>query len=146
MSDFDVIVNASNSVGKILKNYKIPLKKNVIFLEIGKNLFSGNVLKKYLEHNLNIFRLDVSNSFNELIEQKINTKGQWRKTKFERVRRNKFYLISPGLLGKTGDIVADNPSKPKFIYGNITRKGNLKDLTNSEKEKFLIMIKRIYLY
>ena len=64
------------------------------------------------------------------------------KTKFERVRRNKFYLISPGLLGKTGDIVADNPSKPKFIYGKITRKENLKDLTNSEKEKFLIMIKK----
>ena len=137
LSAFDVIINASNSIKKILKNKKIPLKNNVIFVEIGKNLFSEDFLRHCLDNNVSIFRLDVSYSFNELIEQKINTKGQWSKTKFTRTKKNDLNLISPGLLGQNGDIIVDDPSNPKIIYGMINKKGNLKNLSNKDKKKII---------
>jgi len=137
ISQFDVIINVSNGEKKILKSKKTILKGNVIFLEIGKNLFSEEILNYYLDNNVSIFRLDVSFSFNELIEQKINTKDQWKKIKFTRIKKNGIDLVSRGLLGRMGDVVVDNPLKPKIIYGMIDNKRNLKNLSNKVKKKII---------
>ncbi len=138
LTSFDVIINASNSSNKILKQDEIKLKKNVIFLEVGKNLFSKKVLKIFLNKtNIRIFRLDVSNAFNELIEQKINNRNQWKKKKFIRVKIGNLNLITVGLLGRKDDIIVDNPINPKVIYGHIDRFGKLRPIKKNIKEKIL---------
>ena len=137
IDQFDVIINVTNGTHKILKNKKILLKKNVIFLEIGKNLFSNEVLNHYLNIGISIFRLDMSNSFNELIEKKINTKNEWKKIKFSRNKKNGLNLISLGLLGKNGDIVVDDSTNPKIIYGKINKKRNLENISKKDKKKII---------
>ena len=137
IDQFDVIINVTNGTNKILKNKKILLKKNVIFLEIGKNLFSNEVLNHYLNIGISIFRLDMSNSFNELIEKKINTKNEWKKIKFSRNKKNGLNLISLGLLGKNGDIVVDDSTNPKIIYGKINKKRNLDNVSKKDKKKII---------
>ena len=66
-----------SSIAKKLSSVTFWLfKKDIIFLEIGKNLFSKEALDKYIENNIKIYRLDVTQGFSELIEQKINTKDE----------------------------------------------------------------------
>ena len=137
IDQFDVIINVSNGVNTILNNKEILLKKGVIFLEIGKNLFSDKVLNHYLDIDISIFRLNVSHSFNELIEKKINTKNEWKKIKFSRVKKNGLSLISLGLLGKNGDIVVDDSANPKIIYGKINKKRNLVNISKTDKKKII---------
>ena len=137
INQFDVIINVSNGINTILNNKEILLKKGVIFLEIGKNLFSDKVLNHYLDIDASIFRLNVSHSFNELIEKKINTKNEWKKIKFSRVKKNGLSLISLGLLGKNGDIVVDDSANPKIIYGKINNKRNLVNISKTDKKKII---------
>ena len=134
---FDVIINVSNGNNKILKNKEIFLKKGVIFLEIGRNLFSNEVLNHFLNIGTTILRLDVSNSFNELIEKKINTKNELKKIKFSRSKKNGFNLISRGLLGLKGDIIVDDSTNPKIIYGRINEDGNLDNISLKDEKKII---------
>ena len=144
LSDFDVIINASNSSKIILTNGETLFKKNVIFLEIGKNLFSKDILNKLIENNeVRIFRLDVSNAFNELIEQKINNRSQWNKKNFIRKKIKNFNFITIGLLGKKGDIIVDDPLRPKIIYGLIDNNGKVKGILKKDKENIFKEIKKI---
>ena len=116
IDQFDVIINVSNGTNKILNNKKVILKKDVIFLEIGKNLFSDRVLDHYLDIGINIFRLDVSHSFNELIEKKINTKNEWKKIKFSRNKKNGLNLISLGLSASITECITELEHRsPKVI-------------------------------
>ena len=143
LSDFDVIINASNSSKIILKNGKTLFKKKVIFLEIGKNLFSKDILNKLIKNNeIRIFRLDVSNAFNELIEQKINNRSQWNKKNFIRKKIKNFNFITIGLLGKKGDIIVDDPLRPKIIYGLIDNNGKVKGILKKDKENIFKEIKK----
>ena len=79
----------------------------------------------------------MSNSFNELIEKKINTKNEWKKIKFSRNKKNGLNLISLGLLGKNGDIVVDDSTNPKIIYGKINKKRNLDNVSKKDKKKII---------
>ena len=79
----------------------------------------------------------MSNSFNELIEKKINTKNEWKKIKFSRNKKNGLNLISLGLLGKNGDIVVDDSTNPKIIYGKINKKRNLENIYKKDKKKII---------
>jgi hypothetical protein len=137
LDQFDVIINTSNGNNKILKNKEIFLKKGVIFLEIGRNLFSNEALNHFLNIGTTILRLDVSNSFNELIEKKINTKNELKKIKFSKSKKNGFNLISRGLLGLKGDIIVDDPTNPKIIYGRINKGRNLDNISLKDKKKII---------
>lgn len=140
-SKFDIIVNASNSQKIIFKKKDLLFKKNIIFLEIGKNLFSIEALNKYIKNNIKIYRLDVTQGFNELIEKKINTKDQWKKTKFIRILKKNLHLVSKGLLGKEDDIIVDNPIKPKIIYGVVNNIGKIRNLSIKEKNQIFKKLK-----
>ncbi|MDA9133991.1 hypothetical protein N9J34_00620 [Candidatus Pelagibacter ubique] len=137
LNKFDVIINVSNGNSKILKNKEIFLKKGVIFLEIGRNLFSNETLNYFLNIGIIILRLDVSSSFNELIEKKINTKNELKKIKFSRSKKNGFNLISRGLLGLKGDIIVDDSTNPKIIYGRINKVRNLDNISWKDKKKII---------
>lgn len=121
LTQYDVIINTSNSKTKIFKQNKYLFKNEVIFLEIGKNLFDKSTLLSMIKQNKKIFRLDMTDSFNQLIEQKINSNQNYKNKKFARVKKKNKTFITVGLLGKKGDIVVDNPFNPKKIYGIIDK-------------------------
>ena len=127
LKNYDIIINCSNSYTPIFKDKKIEFTKNNIFIEVGKNLFDQKLLFKLIDENLKIFRLDVTDSFNQLIEQKINNKKVFLKKNFIRIKKGDKSYISPGLLGKINDIVVDNPLNPKKIYGVINKNMRLKN-------------------
>ena len=127
LSKFDIIINCSNSSSPIFNGKKIKFKNSNIFIEIGKNLFDQKLLLKLIDENLKIFRLDVTDSFNQLIEQKINNKKVFQKKNFIRIRKGNNNYISAGLLGKVNDIVVDNPLNPKKIYGVIDKNMRVKN-------------------
>lgn len=125
--NFDIIINCSNSNTPIFKDEKIRIKESNIFIEIGKNLFDQKLLFKLIDKNLKIFRLDVTDSFNQLIEQKINNRKVFLKKNFIRIKKDNKSFISAGLLGKVNDIVVDDPLNPKKIYGVIDKNMRLKN-------------------
>ena len=127
LKSFDIIINTSNSNRPILTNKNLRFNSNTIFIEIGTYLFNQKLLLKLIDKNVKIFRLDVTNSFNELIEQKINNRKVFIKKKFLRLKKGNKNYISVGLLGKTNDIVVDNPLNPKKIYGVIDKNMRLKN-------------------
>ena len=90
-------------------------------------MFDQKLLFKLIDENLKIFRLDVTDSFNQLIEQKINNKKVFLKKNFIRIKKGDKSYISAGLLGKINDIVVDNPLNPKKIYGVINKNMRLKN-------------------
>ena len=116
LKNYYIIINCSNSYTPIFKDKKIEFTKNNIFIEVGKNLFDQKLLFKLIDENLKIFRLDVTDSFNQLIEQKIKNKKVFLKKNFIRIKKGDKSYISPGLLGKINDIVVDNPLNPKNLW------------------------------
>ena len=60
-----------------------------------------------------------------------------KKIKFSRNKKNGLNLISLGLLGKNGDIVVDDSTNPKIIYGKINKKRNLDNVSKKDKKKII---------
>ena len=128
--NFDIIINCSNSNTPIFKDEKIRIKESNIFIEIGKNLFDQKLLFKLIDKNLKIFRLDVTDSFNQLIEQKINNRKVFLKKNFIRIKKDNKSFISAGLLGKVNDIVVDDPLNPKKSMELLIKTCDLKIVNN----------------
>ena len=121
LKKYDVIINTSNSKTKILKKNRFKFNKEAIFLEIGKNIFDKSTFDAMITQNKRIFRLDMTDSFDQLIEQKINSNQNYKNKNFSRVKKKTKTFITVGLLGKKGDIVVDNPFNPKKYYGIIDK-------------------------
>ena len=133
LSQYDVIINTSNSKTKIFKNNLFKFNKKTIFLEIGKNLFDKKTLLEMIKKNKKIFRLDMTNTFNQLIEQKINSNQHYKNKIFARVKKKNKTFITVGLLGKKDDIVVDNPLNPKKFYGVIDKNLSLIKINRFDK-------------
>lgn len=133
LSEYDVIINTSNSRTKIFNKNLFKFKKNIIFLEVGKNLFDKKTLHCMIKENKKIFRLDMTNSFDQLIEQKINSNQNYKNKIFARIKKKNNTFITVGLLGTKGDIVVDDPVNPKKYYGVIDKNLSLIKLKNFNK-------------
>lgn len=133
LTKFEVIIGCANTTSVIKKaSYKF-INKNSLILDIGKGLFSDSVLKKLNKKKIIVYRLDVSSSYNTLLES-IDATNNLSNKKYKIEYIEGFTLISSGILGKKNDIVVDNPKKPKRIFGICDGYGDFKNLDYKKKK------------
>ena len=148
---FDIIIGCGNSNSIIKKFENKNIKKDVLIIDIGKGLFSKSALKQLNKNKIIVYRLDVTSSYNMLLENLLSLHYETVKKNYKIKKIKNFIFVSQGILGNTGDIVVDNPDNPKKIYGvcdgygdfkiiNIKTKKNLeKKLSNIFRNKLLFI-------
>ncbi len=130
---FDAIICCAKGTNIInLKNIK-NLKKNIILLDVGKGMFEKNALKKLIDDNIKIFRLDVSASLDMIVENSEIYKKMDKK-KYEIRALNNHMLVSNGLLGQKNNIIVDDVKNPENFFGICDGKGDFINLKDKEKK------------
>ncbi len=133
INNFEVIICCAKGTNIIkLKNIG-KLKKDVIFLDVGKGMFEKNALNNLIKNNYKVYRLDVSTSLDMEVENSEIFKSIERK-KYNTRKINGFTLINNGLLGRKSDIIVDDIRNPKIIYGICDGEG---DFINLTKKNFI---------
>ena len=101
----------------ILQNKFNFFKKNILLLDIGKGMFGQKLLNKINNEKFIIYRLDLYPGYISLLTTWEQTIKHFSKQNFgKKILKGKM-LISRGILGNKGDVVVDNPEKPKTIFG-----------------------------
>jgi hypothetical protein len=71
----------------------------------------------------------------------IFTFNQYNYKKFRR-KYKKYNFVSQGILGAKNDLIVDNIYNPKKILGVCDGRGGLQNLSNLEKKKIILVIKK----
>ena len=142
IKDADVLIGATNGVSVITADMLRGLNKNAIILDVGKGSLKSQALEYALENKIDIYRIDVTAAISGMIETQwmvqniIENKMGRRKYKGER-------LVAGGLLGMKGEIIVDNISNPKVIYGIADGKGDFIRLTSNDQKRTLQRLEKI---
>lgn len=122
----DLVINCTSKNNLIIDKYGSLFSKKMFILDIGKGMFENKALENLIKRKLVIYRLDAVIGYKSFLSNYFTAKKYLNFNSFSRkIIKNKNY-ISPGILGKKGDIVVDNPVNPKIIFGICDGKGDLK--------------------
>lgn len=135
LTKFEVIIGCANTTSVIKELSHKSINKHSLILDIGKGLFSDLVLKKLNKEKIIVYRLDVSSSYNTLLES-IDATNDLNNRKYKIKHIEGFTVISLGILGKKNDLVVDNPENPKRIFGICDGYGDFKNLDYKKKKTF----------
>jgi hypothetical protein len=127
----EIILGCSNSRNSIISKSLLKNCKNLkLIIDIGKGTVSEEAVSYAYENFIEIYRLDISNSLQSMIESQINfEKNFFKNSGRKKIKKN--FIVSGGQLGKKKDIIVDNVNKPQYIYGIADGKGDfLKRFTN----------------
>lgn len=132
----EIILGCSNSRNSIISKSLLKNCKNLkLIIDIGKGTVSEEAVIYAYENLIEIYRLDISNSFLSMIESQINFEENFFKNSGRKKIKNNF-IVSGGQLGKKKDIIVDNINNPQYIYGIADGKGDfLERFTNLSYKK-----------
>lgn len=132
--DSDAIIGVTNGISAIKKNHISIAKNDCLLLDIGKGSFSNESILKILSDDRNIFRLSIESSLEGLINALLNYRQN--SSKFGRKKYGSISICSGGLVAMLEEIVVDDISNPKIIYGMGDGKGDfIRNLSTNQKEK-----------
>ena len=115
----------------IFRIFTIVNCKNLkLIIDIGKGTVSEEAVNYAYENLIEIYRLDISNSFLSMIESQINFEEKFFKNSGRKKIKNNF-IVSGGQLGKKRDIIVDNVNNPQYIYGIADGKGDFLERFNN---------------
>jgi hypothetical protein len=140
IKDLDVVVLSHiSTVSEYSKIYN-KTSKSCVFIDVGKGCLSeGQIKDLTLRGNL-CYRLDVGDSMIDLIENDLKYFSKEFKLPSTKIIKNK-RIISRGIIGLKDDIVVDDITNPKFIYGICNGKGGFKkNISDDESSFFKILI------
>jgi hypothetical protein len=121
---------------KFMKNFKE--RNQPILIDVGKGCFSEDILQTL---KLDILRLDVGNQLTSEFENLIKVQTSQKITN-SREYIGDVKLVKIGFVGRSGDVIVDDPNNPQKIFGVCDKKGNLVPLNfELEKYKFLKNLK-----
>ena len=105
-----------------------------ILVDVGKGCFHEDVL---LMSQLKIHRLDVGIQLSSELENLVNLYSN-QNLKSEITLTNGTRLVRSGYVGRSGDLIVDNPADPKRVFGLCAGNGNLVPINIQDDEyKFL---------
>ncbi|MCT7554887.1 NAD(P)-dependent oxidoreductase [Aliarcobacter butzleri] len=136
----DVLIGATNGVSLIDIDLIKSIKKGALIVDLGKNTLTKEAIEYALNHNIEIYRTDVTSAFEGFIYEAI---------KMDEILNN-FYgkrdlgyctIVGGGYFGANGDIVVDNISNPKRVFGIAAGDGTMKKNITNEDEKRINKLK-----
>lgn len=138
----DVIIGASIKEISIDENSTKLISKKTKIYDFGIGNFSADFLKKAIELNADIYRIDnragISSTILNLLETDYLIRNMMGKAEFNGVG-----VVAGGIMGKDSDIVIDDINQPKYVIGVADGKGFLKNNFSQEEEKNLNFINRL---
>ena len=136
----DVIIGATSGVSIIDVNLLKSIKKDAIVVDLGKNTLTKEAIKFALTNNIEIFRTDVTSAFEGFIYEAIKM-DEILQYSYGKKDLGFCFIVGGGSLGEKGDIVVDNITHPKRIFGIAAGDGTIKkepssiDIENIKKLK-----------
>ncbi|SOC44704.1 hypothetical protein [Salinicoccus kekensis] len=137
-SRVDCLVSFVSSEKVIGKSYLEILNDNALCLDGGIGNFSKGFIKRALESNHEVRRLDVRQS-QEIMDGYINSRLN---SEFDNIigtdTINGEIVVAGGIMGRDGEIIIDRISKPTRVIGVANGIGGVKndsELSDEEKEK-----------
>ena len=116
------------------------MSSNKILIDIGKGTFSDEAINYASNEGINIYRIDVSTALTGLIEMSLTTENNFE-SKIGRREVNGMKIVSGGLLGREGELVVNEISKPSIVYGIADGKGDFKRVSTNILKKYEEKIK-----
>jgi hypothetical protein len=130
--DAEILIGATQGYPVITTDMINMLDKNAIVIDVGKGTLFPEAITLAAEKNIAIYRLDVSASVEGLIQTLWATENIFKKKMGRRKFRNES-LVSGGIFGYKNEIVVDDISHPKQIYGIADGNGDF--IRNVKKEQ-----------
>lgn len=126
----DVVIGATSGVSIIDVNLLKSVKKDAIIVDLGKNTLTKEAIKFALTNNIEIFRTDVTSAFEGFIYEAIKM-NEILQYSYGKKDLGFCFIVGGGSLGEKGDIVVDNITHPKRIFGIAAGDGTIKKVPSS---------------
>ncbi len=138
----DIIIGATNGKPVISKDMLSKLRKDIIIIDVGKGTLDKDALSYAIRKGMRVHRVDISASLNGFVNKSLMIEKMHLKKSGRRKILGEI-IVSGGLLGNSGEIIVDDISRPKFIYGISDGSGDfVRDLNSIQSKK----IKKISKY
>jgi len=131
LSNFDIIIGATNGKSLINVRQVDSFKSNVIVIDIGKGIFEKKALMKAINKKINLYRLDVTPAYDGYLEniystEKINDFNMAKSRVYRKLK-----LVKRGVLTSENSIIVDNVNLPRKIYGISDGFGSFKKMNKN---------------
>lgn len=137
----DVIIGATSGVSIIDVNLLKSIKKDAIVVDLGKNTLTKEAIKFALTNNIEIFRTDVTSAFEGFIYEAIKM-DEILQYSYGKKDLGFCFIVGGGSLGEKGDIVVDNITHPKRIFGIAAGDGTIKKEPSSIDKENIKKLKK----
>ncbi len=144
VKDAEILIGATPGIPVITSDMVKSLAPSPIILDVGKGTLFQDAIETAENYGIDIYRLDVSSSFEGLIaslwysevaiSQKLGRR-EFRGTK----------IVSTGLLGRKDEIVVDNILNPSQAYGIADGKGDFVRNLNEQQMNMISKLKSHFL-
>ena len=138
--NLDAIIGFT-SIPVITDQILTKMKKNGLVIDGGVGTIKKELLRNNKETRLEFVRVDVKNAFKAQVELILSTESFVRTIQGRKTMRD-FDLVSGGIIGKFGDVVVNNVSRPKEIIGIADGEGGLLKNTKKLKKNLLSTSKK----
>jgi len=128
----DILIGATNGIPVITEEMIESLPPNGIIVDVGKGTISPATIKKTEKLKKNIYRVDVTASLSGLIKT-LSMTDENLLSIMGRRKVDDLTIIAGGIFGRTGEVVVDNVSSPKYVFGVADGKGDF-DRTVSKEQ------------
>jgi hypothetical protein len=113
-------------------------------IDLGKGSVTEEALAKSLESGIEVSRTDITAALYGFISHKQQMQKILKNKVGRKLIDDKVYIISGGILGKSGEVIVDNYSSPSFVHGVSDGKGNIRKLLSEEDNGNIEYIKQKY--
>jgi len=137
----DVIIGATSGVSIIDVDLLKSVKKDAIIVDLGKNTLTKEAIKFALTNNIEIFRTDVTSAFEGFIYEAIKM-NEILQYSYGKKDLGFCFIVGGGSLGEKGDIVVDNITHPKRIFGIAAGDGTIKKEPSSIDKENIKKLKK----
>ena len=121
----NAIIGTSKTDTPVITDQMIQvMHKKGLLIDCGKGNISEDAIKLAMETKINIYRTDVTSGIISFVNQSSEIKSLVNEKTGRKEILKGIFVISGGVFGNYEDIIVDNYSKPKLIYGMANGKGN----------------------
>ena len=142
--DADILIGVTDGIPVIDDSIVKKASNNILLIDIGKGSISEDAIKTAHSRNIEVFRLSIESALEGMVTSLISTHNILKKST-GRGEYHKINVVSGGLLARSDEIVVDDYSKPKLIYGVGNGFGDFMRTPDKQMEKKLNLLNKIIL-
>ena len=137
----DVVIGCTNGVPIIDSDVIQTIKRDALVVDLGKNNITPDAIKLAIENKLEIYRVDVTAALEGFIYEMLKMR-EVLNSSYGKKTLPLCNIVSGGYLGEDGDVIVDNISTPRVIYGIANGYGSIKKSLSSYENEIIAKLKK----